>query len=88
MKLCINCKHWLRSEAIPKDADFSRCGYERPISLVTGELKPITTLPYAEIERQAAGRCKPFGEHYEELTPPQYTLEEEAELLAGDIRHE
>ena len=88
MKLCINCKHWLRSEAVHKDADFSRCGYERPISLVTGELKPITTLPYAEFEREATGRCTPLGEHYEELTPPQYTVEETQELMAGDIRHE
>jgi hypothetical protein len=88
MKLCKNCRHWLPSEAVPQDPDFSRCGYERPISLVTGELKPILTLPYAEMERQAAGRCKPFGDHYEDITPPQYTLEETQELMAGDIRHE
>lgn len=88
MKLCKNCKHWLPSEAVPKDPDFSRCGYERPVSLVTGELKPIVTLPYAEIERHPNGRCTPLGEHYEESTPPTYSVEEEAELLAGDIRHE
>jgi hypothetical protein len=51
-------------------------------------LKAITTLPYAEIERQAAGRCKPFGDNYEDITLPQYTLEETQELMAGDIRHE
>ena len=88
MKLCINCTHWLRSEASPKDSEFSRCGFERPISLVTGELAPIITLPYAETERRAAGRCTPLGEHYEESTPPTHSVEEEAELVAGDIRHE
>ena len=88
MKLCINCKHWLRSEAIPQDPDFSRCAYNRPISLVTGEFKPITSLPYAESARSSIGLCKPFGDHYEESTPPILTVEEEEELLAGDIRHE
>ena len=88
MKICINCKHWLRSEAIPQDPEFSRCAWERPISLVTGEFKPITSLPYAESARSSIGLCKPFGDHYEESTPPTYSVEEEAELLAGDIRHE
>ena len=88
MKLCIHCKHWLRSEAIPQDPEFSRCAYNRPISLVTGEFKPITSLPYAESARSSIGLCKPFGDHYEESTPPTYSGEEEAELLAGDIRHE
>ena len=88
MKLCINCKHWLRSEAIPQDPEFSRCAYNRPISLVTGEFKPITSLPYAESARSSIGLCKPFGDHYEYYNPPTYSVEEEAELLAGDIRHE
>ena len=88
MKLCINCKHWLRSEAIPQDPDFSRCAYNRPISLVTGDLVPIDTLPYADHERRVSGRCGLLGVNYEESTPPTYSVEEEAELLAGDIRHE
>jgi hypothetical protein len=88
MKLCKNCKHWLLSEASPNDLMLSRCGYERPISLVTGDLIPILDLPFATHERKLSGRCTPLGDHYEELTPTQFTVEEEAELLAGDIRHE
>ena len=88
MKLCINCTHWLRSEVAPHNTNLSRCAWERPISLVTGDLVPIDALPYADHERKPSGRCTPLGEHYEESTPPQFTLEETQELLAGDIRHE
>ena len=88
MKLCKNCKHWERNENAPHNTSVSKCGFERPISLVTGEFKPITSLPYAESARSSIGLCKPFGDHYEESTPPTYSVEEEAELLAGDIRHE
>jgi hypothetical protein len=87
VKLCINCKHWLLSEASPKDLMMSRCGYERPITPVTGQLLPILDLPFASHERKATGRCTPLGEHYEESTPT-LTVEETQELLQGDIRHE
>ena len=88
MKLCINCKHWERNENAPHTPSVSKCGFDRPISLVTGDLVPIDTLPYADQERRVNGRCGLLGVNFEQSTPPQYTLEEEADLLAGDIRHE
>ena len=87
MKLCKNCIHMLLSEAAPHNLELSRCGYERPISLVSGEPKAIPELPFAEHERRAHGNCKPTGDHYAPIPSP-LSVEEEAELLAGDIRHE
>ena len=88
MKLCKNCKNWERNENAPHNTSLSKCGFERPISLVTGDLVPIDTLPYADHERRVSGRCGLLGVNYDESTPPTYSVEEEAELLAGDIRHE
>lgn len=79
-KLCINCKHCLPSEASPEEPEFSRCGYERPISLVTGRYVPTLDLTYCKVERLATSRCKPSADNWEAaegvLTP-----EEEEELL-------
>ena len=88
MKLCINCKHWERNENAPHNTSLSKCGFERPISLVTGDPAPNDALPYADHERRVSGRCGILGTNYEESTLPILTVEEEEELLAGDIRHE
>jgi hypothetical protein len=88
MKICINCTHWLRSEVAPHNTNLSRCAWDRPISLVTGDPVPIDALPYADHERRVSGRCGLLGTNYEFSTLPILTVEEEAELLAGDIRHE
>ena len=80
MKLCINCKHRLDSEAIPKDLEFSRCGFERPISLVTGLLRSIPELPYCSGQRYRIGACSPDGNNWEAAAHVM-TPEEEEQML-------
>ena len=83
MKLCINCKYRLDSEVLPNDQEYSRCGFERPISLVTGRLRSTPELPYCSSDRGRLGRCSIDATNWEAadhvMTP------EEEELLKGNI---
>ena len=81
MKLCIQCKHRLDSEALPKDLEFSRCGFERPISLVTGSLRSIPELPYCSSDRGRLGRCSLDATNWEAVD---HVMSEEEELLKGN----
>ena len=80
MKLCINCKHRLDSEVLPKDLEYSRCGFERPISLVTGRLRSIPELPYCSSDRARSGRCGLSAANWE-AADHVMTPEEEEEML-------
>lgn len=80
MKLCIHCKHRLASEAIPEDPQFSRCGFQRPVSPVTGLHLPLTSLTYCSTERLNTGRCKLSADNWE-AADHVMTPEEEEELL-------
>jgi len=82
MKLCIQCKYRLDSEALPKDQEYSRCGFERPISLVTGLLRPIPELPYCSSDRTRGGRCQIDAVNWE-AADSVMTEEEEEELMKG-----
>jgi len=82
MKLCINCKHRLDSEVLPKDQEYSRCGFERPISLVTGRLRSIPELPYCSSDRTRSGRCGLDAVNFEDVEHVM-TPEEEDELMRG-----
>jgi hypothetical protein len=65
MKFCINCKHFLLSEGVPK-IELGRCAYKRAISMVTGLPVPTDNLPFAGVARKDVNTC---GEHaglYEE----------------------
>ena len=84
MKLCINCKYCLASEAIPLDPEYSRCGFERPISPVTGRLRTIPELPYCSLERSRSGRCTLEAINWERADHVM-TEQEEEELLKGNI---
>ena len=86
MKLCKQCKHILPGLAGNIDEN-SRCGFDRPTSLVTGLLYPTEALPFAELERRTTGRCTPLATNWQ-AAEHVMTLEEEKELLAGDIRYE
>jgi len=86
MKLCINCKYCLPSE-VTKDAEFSRCGFERPTSYVTGLLRPVLDLPFCSGERTLHSRCSPAANNWERADHVM-TEEEEQELMEGNIRHE
>ena len=79
-KLCINCKHCLPSEVLPKDPEYSRCGFERPISLVTGRLRSIPELPYCSSDRSRSGRCQLDAVNWE-AADHVMTPEEEEEML-------
>lgn len=81
MKLCINCKHRLDSEVLPKDQEYSRCGFERPISLVTGLLRSIPELPYCSSDRTRSGRCGLDASNFEAAD---HVMTEEEELLKGN----
>jgi hypothetical protein len=48
---CVNCSHFVLSDASPKNPELGRCARTRTISLVTGVLKPISDLPFASTER-------------------------------------
>jgi hypothetical protein len=80
MKLCIHCKHCLPSEVLPKDLEYSRCGFERPISLVTGRLRSIPELPYCSSDRSRSGRCQLDAVNWE-AADHVMTPEEEEEML-------
>jgi len=82
MKLCIHCKHCLPSEVLPKDPEYSRCGFERPISLVTGLLRPTPDLPYCSSDRARSGRCQLDAANWE-AADHVMTPEEEEELMQG-----
>jgi len=82
MKLCIHCKHCLPSEVLPKDPEYSRCGFERPISLVTGRLRSIPELPYCSSDRSRSGRCQLDAVNWE-AADHVMTPEEEEELMKG-----
>ena len=79
-KLCVNCKHCLPSEVLPKDPEYSRCGFERPISLVTGLLRPIPELPYCSSDRTRSGRCQLDANNYD-YAAHVMTPEEEEQML-------
>jgi hypothetical protein len=85
MKLCIHCKHCLPSEVLPKDPEYSRCGFERPISLVTGRLRSIPELPYCSSDRSRSGRCQLDAVNWEAadhvMTP------EEEELMLKEANY-
>ena len=86
MKLCIQCKYILPSLRDELD-DNARCGFEHPISLVTGLKTNRETLTYAELDRRTTGRCTPLANNWE-AADHVMTEEEEKELMEGDIRHE
>jgi hypothetical protein len=81
MKLCIQCKYLLPSLREALD-DNSRCGFEHPISLVTGLQTNRDTLPYAELDRRTTGRCTPLATNWEAAD---HVMTEEEELLKGNI---
>jgi len=81
MKLCKNCKHVLPG-VTGKISENSRCGYDRSISLVTGLLREVDTLPFAELERRTTGRCSPLATYWE-AADHVMTPEEEEELMRG-----
>ena len=80
MKLCIQCKHILPSLRDELD-DNARCGFEHPISLVTGLKTNRETLPYAELDRRTTGRCTPLATNWEAAD---HVMTEEEELLKGN----
>jgi hypothetical protein len=81
MKLCIQCKYLLPSLRGALD-DNSKCGFDHPISLITGLKTNGDTLPYAELDRRTTGRCTPLATHWEAAD---HVMTEEEELLKGNI---
>ena len=81
MKLCIHCKY-ITPAALGEYNENSRCSFDRPISLVTGTYKPDTTLPFAELERHATGRCTPLANNFQPSVETLTNAEEE-ELMRG-----
>lgn len=81
MKLCKNCKHILPG-ASGLINENSRCSYDRSISLVTGLLREVDFLPFAELERRTTGRCSPLATYWE-AADHVMTPEEEEELMKG-----
>jgi hypothetical protein len=80
MKLCIQCKYILPGIAGKTDEN-SRCGFERPTSLVTGLLAAIEVLPFAELDRRTTGRCTPLANNWEAAD---HVMTPEEELLKGN----
>ena len=80
MKLCIQCKYILPSLRDELD-DNARCGFEHPISLVTGLKTNRETLTYAELDRRTTGRCTPLATNWEAADS---VMTPEEELLKGN----
>ena len=81
MKLCLQCKYILPSLRDELD-DNARCGFEHPISLVTGLKTNRETLTYAELDRRTTGRCTPLANNWEAAD---HVMTEEEELLKGNV---
>lgn len=81
MKLCINCKHRINAVELPKELEYSRCGFDRPFSLITGGLRPVNELTFCSTDRTLGGRCKLDAINYEPADP---VITEEEELLKGN----
>ena len=67
MKLCINCKHCvIAADDLKK---YARCGYNAPVSLVTGESE-VHELWYCNVIRESENpnKCGAEGRFYEEKT--------------------
>jgi len=65
MKLCINCVHFeMERHTISKE--LGKCTQNVPISLVTGDLTSLLTLPFCKVERLDSGPCGPDGLLFEE----------------------
>ena len=79
MKLCIKCKYILASDKVV-DPECSRCGYDRPTSLVTGLLTPNDKLPYCAVQRLNPEPCKIAGDLWEAAAHVM-TPEEEEQML-------
>jgi len=80
MKLCIQCKYILPSLRDELD-DNARCGFEHPISLVTGLKTNKETLPYAELDRRTTGRCTQLAVNW---VAADHVMTPEEELLKGN----
>ena len=70
MKLCINCKHHVVDVDVPK-SKYTRCGYNRPVSLVDGQPVPVNDLTFCSSQR--IGRfnstvCGIEGQFFEEAS--------------------
>jgi hypothetical protein len=63
MNLCINCIYFVRSETT--HVEHSKCAYNRPKSLVSGELVPVESLPFCQLERRDTGRCGIAGDNFD-----------------------
>ena len=62
MNICKKCVHFVEDKAI--DIQFSRCGRNWEVSLVTGEKEKWDLLPYCKVERHQTGTCGPIGAFY------------------------
>lgn len=70
MKICITCKHHVVDVDVPK-TKYTRCGYNRQISLVDGQPVPIDFLPYCASQRIGQATitsCGKEGQYFEENT--------------------
>jgi hypothetical protein len=69
MKLCKDCKHILVTDG---DFQYAKCGYNRPISPVTGEPVPVISLRYCSTQRLGPHKvthdCGEDGAYFEENT--------------------
>jgi len=83
-KLCVNCKHVV----FPIDhnnRELSRCGANRLLSLVTGLLAPVDSLPWCNVNRLPSQPCKIAGDLWQAadhvMTP------EEEELMLKEANY-
>ena len=63
MNLCKDCKFFLLADKI-EDLELGHCGYQRPISPVTGEPLRLSDLPYCAAQRRANGMCGVMGDNF------------------------
>jgi len=65
---CVNCSHFVLSDASPTNPELGRCARTRTVSWVTGKLKPISDLPFASVERtdrfNPQDSCGSVGIHF------------------------
>jgi hypothetical protein len=83
MKLCINCKHCIASDISTENPEYSKCTYERPISLVTGLSKPVKDLPYCSQERVL--NCGPEAKRFEPKAKPAESWATHGSIWIGEV---
>lgn len=68
MKLCIDCKHLVRSETFPENYEYAKCSISGEVSLVSGQ----RVVQFCSTARRTNQPCGPKGAQFEPNRSPDF----------------